>query len=1352
MSSVRPRPPWLTKRTWRGKGLLRRGPRLVVDSRKPMSKAALSHLRRAVRFGLYAIGGVFALLAVALGGALFVLAHLESAAVKQRIVAAAAGSGIALDYEDASVGLRSLHLTKVRVAQPTPDERLEPLLAVEKIDLSYSALGAIFGGRVKLKSGAIEGVRAVIFADDNGETSITRLLARMPKSAPKKKDQDEPLSKTLAQLSSLAAEVQQFKLGSVSASLIERRSGAVVKETDLSGLEVTASEPQGLLDVRIGSPAAGALVTVTEGAKKREALLDFDAELIWSARGKPPHGAFEMGVKLRHQDLVAMPPQSPDLKTLLALHAGVTPEPGEGRTRIVIEKLELLDDAGTGHLDADLFDDGKGGVKPSIHEVVLDLVLERFRPFIPLSNGTISALSGSMNVRIFGIDLSQGLRIAPDGGAEIKAEIPRLLWKQGAQSAEVTRAKLSLQAKPSAGGVALELEMPIELCHLQSGRQGFLLSKANLKGQANATFAYRATGGVTARIGSLKVVGAQTIDAEETELRLSLKDADLAAEGPLKISGSVNSELDFGHLLAKANGMVVEGKGVRLRAPMRVGNDAASGSGEVHFESDRLGVKKAGRPLLVPTNLSADLTLARFKYDARDAQRSTADVKLAMAVGAVQVNLHADKRARELEYEMTAKTSSLSIAKPFSNARNEDGTEPIPWSQIGLTFASKGRVANLGGGNAQRISQETSLGISRGALHREGIDVAFAQLSATMKSHGTPLVHEADLSLQMSGLVLQKKARAGDETLALHAVIDRPASNAQLHFEAKGEAAPEGKMDFSLGFDSKAGRVSYLVDGELHRLDLVPLFLPAAFTEHTDLEWKTLGLALSGKGEVTGVVTEMHDFKPKLAVNPLKTMRGAQTFDLKIAGLDYSNDHDQAVVLSAAAMHLDAREDDAAKHIEFTASAPAGELDVAGVQAKFEALQSAVKIDLGRESLRAGLSMKFGSLQQNSLPAYPVGDASFDALVTSGADGTLHLEHLTLDNVAGGTTLYASGIIEAMLQFTDGAPKLRPINPGGDVEQRDLKLTGELLQRLETIPLEMGFTGRGTMRVPFSAESNDFRYFRVGTGLEFKDADIDLPARKISLGKLNAKIPVRLNFRLDEAGTIPLGGARPGVYSRERFVDYQPFLSSEDFISCETLTFGRATVGPLAANLRIDRNVIALDQLELSAFGGKITGQFLVDLDLANRQLTDVQFRGNVTGLAPGKGENRSHEVVDANAALRLNPKKLELEGRIDLIRIGRDDLRAMLDAWDPSHSDEQANRTRQALLAGYPKDVRIGFHQGFTEVRMEMGGLAGLSKLDPIQLSTGPILQKYVAPYLKLSKPKPAAAKAPAHRAQGTP
>jgi len=275
------------------------------------------------------------------------------------------------------------------------------------------------------------------------------------------------------------------------------------------------------------------------------------------------------------------------------------------------------------------------------------------------------------------------------------------------------------------------------------------------------------------------------------------------------------------------------------------------------------------------------------------------------------------------------------------------------------------------------------------------------------------------------------------------------------------------------------------------------------------------------------------------------------------------------------------------------------------------------------------------------------------------------------------------------------------------------------------------------VKVPFTIDSSDFRFFHLTTGLEFQDADLDFTGRKFALKKLNAKIPIKLSFRLDDKGTLPLGGARAGIYSRERFVDYQPLLNQEDFVTCESMQVGESTLGPLAGNLRIDRNLIALDQLEISAFGGTITGQLILDLDLAQRQLTDVQFRGDVTGLAPGRGEERSSDVVDANAALRLDPKKLELEGRIDIIRIGRDDLSAMLDAWDPYHADSSANRTRKALAVGYPKHVRMSFHQGFTQIELEMGGIAGAASIAPMQLSTGPVLEKYAAPYLNAVKPK---------------
>ena len=653
---------------------------------------------------------------------------------------------------------------------------------------------------------------------------------------------------------------------------------------------------------------------------------------------------------------------------------------------------------------------------------------------------------------------------------------------------------------------------------------------------------------------------------------------------------------------------------------------------------------------------------------------------------------------------------------------------------MGLSLSSQGSAENLASLAGPKIAQETTLQLTRAALHGD-FELSSDTLVATLKSQGTARAHEGDLTLRLAGLSVQGEAPAGDESLALHAVVDLAQPKAQLQFAATGAACPEGKVALALAYERAAARVTYAVEGELHHFDLVPLLLPPALLEHTDLEWSTLGVSLSGKGNLDGLVTSLRDLKPVLAREPLRSLRGEQALDFAVRGLDYANDDDQALVLSSAQLHLEASETAAQRRLGLTFSSPQGQADGAGVEAKFEGLTGALSVALGAQSLRAQLHLGAASLKQDAQPAYPIGDASMDLLATAAEGGTLQLEEVKLDNPAGGTSLRSAGEIEALLRFADGLPHLRPISTGGS-DPRDLRLSGEVTQQLSALSPRMGATGRGVMKIPFGAESGDFHFFRVTTGLEFVDADLDFTDRKLSLKRLNAKIPVKLQLRLDERGTLPLGGARSSAYSRARFVDYQPFLASEDFISCDELRVGDSTVGPIAANLRVDRNLIALDQLEMTAFGGKLTGQLILDVDMGERQLTDVRFRGDVTGLAPSRGDTRSSDVVNANAALRLNPRRLELEGRIDIVSIGRDDLNATLDAWDPYHADPSANRSRRALSVGYPKHVRLGFHEGFTEIAIEMGGMAGAAGIDPIQVPTGPLLEKYVEPYLKLMKP----------------
>jgi translocation and assembly module TamB len=84
-------------------------------------------------------------------------------------------------------------------------------------------------------------------------------------------------------------------------------------------------------------------------------------------------------------------------------------------------------------------------------------------------------------------------------------------------------------------------------------------------------------------------------------------------------------------------------------------------------------------------------------------------------------------------------------------------------------------------------------------------------------------------------------------------------------------------------------------------------------------------------------------------------------------------------------------------------------------------------------------------------------------------------------------------------------------------------------------------------------------------------------------------------------------------------------------------------------------------------------------------------------------------------------------------VRIGREHLRALLDVWDPYHADVSVNRVRLALLAGYPKQVRLAFASGFAAIGVELGGLAGLVRIDELRgLPIGPALAHYLAPILE--------------------
>jgi hypothetical protein len=294
------------------------------------------------------------------------------------------------------------------------------------------------------------------------------------------------------------------------------------------------------------------------------------------------------------------------------------------------------------------------------------------------------------------------------------------------------------------------------------------------------------------------------------------------------------------------------------------------------------------------------------------------------------------------------------------------------------------------------------------------------------------------------------------------------------------------------------------------------------------------------------------------------------------------------------------------------------------------------------------------------------------------------------------------------------------------------------------VHLEVASHASGSVGLPFRLESGGLLGYRLLATLEAKQVSFVRKDGTLAVEGLNGSIPMVEEFALLPSGPVIGAGPRTSPLQDTRFFDVHPFLSQDDYVTARSISLGGlAPLGPVAANMRIERSDFIIDQLQTGYRGGQIVGQVRVawrDGDPI------VRLRLNATGVRSGK----SNDVFDANTALTFVPKAMILDGKVQIVRASREHLEDILDVLDPYHESANANRVRQGLALGYPKFVRFQLHDGAVDTKVELGGLAQLVRIDEIKaVPLGPILQKYAAPslsgYLRPAEPNPPASADPA-------
>jgi hypothetical protein len=293
-----------------------------------------------------------------------------------------------------------------------------------------------------------------------------------------------------------------------------------------------------------------------------------------------------------------------------------------------------------------------------------------------------------------------------------------------------------------------------------------------------------------------------------------------------------------------------------------------------------------------------------------------------------------------------------------------------------------------------------------------------------------------------------------------------------------------------------------------------------------------------------------------------------------------------------------------------------------------------------------------------------------------------------------------------------------------------------LQQALEPLQLA-GAAARasGSIVMPFRFESGGMLGYRFLATLEASQVFFVTHDRSLSIERLNGVIPIVEEVAFLPGGIMMGNNPRTSPLSDARFFDVHPFLAGDNYVTADSIRVGALPAfGPLAANVRLERTGLLIDQLQVGFSGGQIVGQ----ARLAYRDGDPlVRLRLNATGLRSTRGP----DVFDANATLSFEPVAMTLDGKLQIVRASSSHVLDMLDLLDPFRESANANRVRSALALGYPKFVRFQLHDGTVDAKVELGGLAQLVRLDEIKaIPVGPVLQKYLAPSLAgLLPPRPA-------------
>ena len=673
-------------------------------------------------------------------------------------------------------------------------------------------------------------------------------------------------------------------------------------------------------------------------------------------------------------------------------------------------------------------------------------------------------------------------------------------------------------------------------------------------------------------------------------------------------------------------------------------------------------------------------------------------------------------RDGEADADITLKTDKLGALAQWLPDMESHG---IRLERTGVETSLSGRYRNLGRtGKPEHVHTVTAT-LSHFRIQRPGLALDSPLIKLRAEHHGLDTSHKLAVEVDLGRTRLNGRPVDTNPTLTAGATYTEAAMRAHANFRM----GPAVALSVQATFDPSSGWLTHRSRVAIDRATVLSAWIPKQVREQYPIDWSRFTGSLEQEGRVQGLFVMRNNQKaPALTDSPLGSLVAEQSIVLDIHRFTF-DDGTMAVDLPQCSLRMAGSH--RAGRLTGSADVNAPRLTVVhnGNEIHIDAVTQHVDFNADSTPVDGDVELRMAwalrNVRQQYLPFYPISDVTISGRAHLTRLETLVLDDFTIHNKGGGTHITLSKSLNQA-----GAS---PSSGTSGQSLRELTLTGRLTQSLRELSQPSGaFHGQGVVTAPLTVYSSDGTLFNIAATVEMDDVSVNMPHSGLSIEAMSGRIQLDETVEWDaDDGLSVVHDSERNHFSTSRYQDTQPFLADQSVFKIDRLRWQERTMGPIIGSMHVKNNVFALNKLRIQKDEGTISGQMIFDYAPGAEQ---IKFRGNVTGVRVGASRQR----LDGNLAFTFVPARLELDGRIQILRLTRRHLEDMLDLLDPFREDTGLNRLRFALALGYPKFARMELSQGLAALKVDLGGIGALLTIDEIRgIALGPFMTRHIEPLL---------------------